>query len=332
MIVFNLLHKNVKDIDFEVLENLFYTDKMKKITENRIAYQKDIRIAQISSRMNIASNIVNFDDEKVNSLLKIWKYKNIDKFIVFSGNWELILKKYRNYICRDIITVCIHMDCGIAPSWKNFNMDCDATFWSVGNNEHIIDSYIALEDNCPIPFNQRENRLVMHGGGWGIGLDDGNIKTICERGFSLDVISIRKSDINNGKIRCFYTNNWQPLGIEKMGFPPLYYNSCNVNLKNIHYINELVKNSIGIISKPGGGTLMDSFNTATPIIFTTAIAKHEEANAEYWSRNGFGLTFSEWQRNNFSIEMLEACHQNLYKNRIGTENICHKIEKYLKIR
>jgi hypothetical protein len=331
MILYNRLRRDVKDITFEVVENLFHTDKMKRITENRLAYQKDIRIAQISSRMNIAGNIVNFDDEKVNNLLQVWKNRKINTFIVFSGNWGSVLKKYRDYICREVVKVCIHMDCDIAPSWKNFNMDCDAAFWIVGNNEHIIDSYIALEDICPTPFNQRENRLVMHGGGWGIGLENGIINTICEKGFNLDVISLRNIDMLNGKIRCFYTNDWQPWGIEEKVFPPLYYNSCNMNLKNIHYINELVKSSIGIISKPGGGTLMDSFNTATPIIFTTAIAKHEEANADYWCKNGFGLTFSEWQRNNFSIEILEECHKNLYKNRINTENIYYKIKDYLKL-
>jgi hypothetical protein len=73
---------------------------------------------------------------------------------------------------------------------------------------------------------------------------------------------------------------------------------------------ELTRRARAVVSKPGAGTLVDSLNAATPVLFTEALGDWELANERVWCTLGFGMRLSEWMGKR-DPAMLEAMHERL---------------------
>jgi UDP-N-acetylglucosamine:LPS N-acetylglucosamine transferase len=84
---------------------------------------------------------------------------------------------------------------------------------------------------------------------------------------------------------------------------------------------EIYHSCCGIISKPGGNTLMDSLITATPIVFLEPIAEHEKVNEMVWTKFGFGLSYETWMQSGDLMETLEGMKEKIV--------ICRSNKPYL---
>ncbi len=67
------------------------------------------------------------------------------------------------------------------------------------------------------------------------------------------------------------------------------------------------------MSKPGGGTLLDSLWSATPAVLLEPFGAHEQRNADLWIQLGYGISFEDWQNQGFAPEVLQELHEALLK-------------------
>ncbi len=317
----------------ELIEKYFKEEKQKKLHENQEAFHKNIQVAKVAMRLPMMQHGDNYDETKLGLLLHEWEQQGFNKFIVLSGSWQSVLKRYKEqYLKSEILVYCIHMDCITAPSWKKFSLPIDCNRWLLGEENDVPKYSIMIDGKEPIPFEKREKQILVHGGGWGIGIDNNKVNMINHANYKINLITTINESVDMSQAnQIYYTDGWQAWDSEKMEFPPLYTGADyeNVNIINEHYVYQLAKNSIGIVSKAGGGTLLDSFSGAIPIIFTTSIAKHEEKNAEKWIRLGFGITYEQWEKSNFSEDLLRECYFNLINNRENAIDIINDITEWL---
>ena len=66
-----------------------------------------------------------------------------------------------------------------------------------------------------------------------------------------------------------------------------------------------------MVSKPGGGTLLDSLTAATPIVLLPPWGEPEAKNGELWEELGFGIDFQRWRETGFDYRVLEDLHHRL---------------------
>jgi UDP-N-acetylglucosamine:LPS N-acetylglucosamine transferase len=72
-----------------------------------------------------------------------------------------------------------------------------------------------------------------------------------------------------------------------------------------------VREAIAVVSKPGGGTLLDSLAAATPVVLLAPWGGPEAKNGALWEELGFGIDFQRWRRTGFDQCVLEDLHHSL---------------------
>jgi UDP-N-acetylglucosamine:LPS N-acetylglucosamine transferase len=80
-----------------------------------------------------------------------------------------------------------------------------------------------------------------------------------------------------------------------------------------------------MVSKPGGGTMLDSIWSATPLVLLEPFGEHEARNAELWERLGFGISVDRWRDTGFAVEVLEEIHDNLLRAKPGIPDYAGKL-------
>jgi hypothetical protein len=83
-----------------------------------------------------------------------------------------------------------------------------------------------------------------------------------------------------------------------------------------HALYELIRRSHAIISKPGGGTLIDSLSSATPVVLLEPYGYAEAKNGALWEELGYGISFAKWRDAGFSTQQLEQLHDNLVRRSV----------------
>lgn len=337
------LRKLGLDTEVVVLESLFLEDKKSKINDNKLAFHKRFAFALMA--LNFAKDMVNnIDEEKLDELFFSWSAEKRRYFIVFSGFWMPIIESYRDEFKVDCLNVDMcHMDSCISNSWKNYqsinNQYKDIWFYSFDEKKLIYG--LTVGDKPIIDFDARAQRLVTHGGGWSIGTYQNNILELNANGISLDIVVYDVNEAGSlGNNRYFLIEPswcaWEKNLKNRHEFPKF---GQILNLKIINYRNkeeyhelfDIIRESKGIISKPGGATLMDSLASATPIIMLEPYGDYEQKNAELWEYLGFGIRYDKWKAANFSFEILDTLHQNLLKERNNIINYTDDFQKrYLK--
>jgi hypothetical protein len=76
---------------------------------------------------------------------------------------------------------------------------------------------------------------------------------------------------------------------------------------------DLARSALAIVSKPGGGTLLDSLHSATPLVLLEPFGAHEACNAGLWERLGFGISLDRWREGDFAPAILEELHDTLLR-------------------
>ncbi|GFZ32082.1 hypothetical protein CSC2_26080 [Clostridium zeae] len=328
-----------KDIESEVVvfENYVVKDKRDNILINKTAYHDNFKAALVAQRMpwDIRQSI---DVEKVDMLLNSWKENEVKNFIVLSGHWIFLLEEYKKrFKLEKINAQIVYIDCKPSPSWKslnkyiqNYSDNYDETFlFDYANNE--VQYTIGIEEDEVIPFDERENRFMIHGGGWGMGTYRDKIPELEAQGFGLDIIAYKKEEAShkNAANRYFMVDPqwtaWRDETDKKAVFPPFAEIIVNkepefVTKDEYHPSFDLAKSCKAMISKPGGGTLIDSLNACTPIILLDPFGDHEKKNAELWESLGFGISYDKWKEAGFDMEILNKLHINLLKQKALTKD------------
>ncbi|MBP1999947.1 hypothetical protein J2Z69_000966 [Paenibacillus shirakamiensis] len=314
--------------DVHVLENLYHEEVRRKIRSTKKAFHANFSVARMGHRLAkpIGSSL---SEQAVLKLLDDWQRSCNTRFAVFTGFWLPILERYQAATGQTMDIQLIRLDAWDTPSFKvhkqlypNYN-----NVWFYDPSELSPYSYIASDETEPLPFEQRSGRILIHGGGWGIGTYAETVHELCALGHHLDVIVYDPSEVeeDDGVTRYYGTDvSWDPWSRDTKGrhtFPPMVrYVRENGTLheyplQNYSTYTDLMRNCTAIISKPGGATLNDSLSYGIPFVMVEPFGDHELHNLTYWESRGLGIRFAEWKSNDFSEHLLEGICIRLLEQR-----------------
>ncbi len=132
-------------------------------------------------------------------------------------------------------------------------------------------------------------------------------------GFELDVVAYEDRDLETAGVRYFMIDpSWHPWLDD--GYPPFGEAGKGFVQRTGHHGSfDLCRQALATVSKPGGGTLLDSLWSATPTVLLEPFGAHEQRNADLWIELGYGISFEQWQQKGFALEVLEELHHALLK-------------------
>lgn len=324
--------------EVNVFESLVAEDKREKVLKSKKSYHKSFAVALMSTRMQLDMR-QSIDAELVRQQLDEWEQEGRRNFIVLSGHWLHVLDEYKDRIAPEKINADIlYVDCGLPPSWQSiksmkpdYNKDSNE-LWLFDYENLNIQYQIPVTDKPVIPYLCRENRFLIHGGGWGMGTYQKKIPELEKAGISLDIVAydIAEAVENKNGNRYFMIDpTWSAWNKNKAGlyeFPPfseVKYGEVPdyINKDEYHYLFDVTRKAKAIIGKPGAGTLMDSLGAATPMIMLEPFGEHEKKNAELWEKEGFGISYDRWKEEEYSTKILEILHSNLLEKQKTIANI-----------
>jgi hypothetical protein len=326
--------------DVVILEHLYLPENQDKLKQHKQVYHQNFSMALMGHKMTRDIQ-VSLDDRLVEDLLRSWEVENRYNFIVWSGFWMPLIEKYRQQVAPRIVNVDLcRIDADISATFKNYTdlNEHDREIWLWHWAEKKLVYELPVGNNPPIPYGERANRFVIHGGGWGIGTYNRKIAELTEREISLDIVAyeVAEGSQRNSNHRYFMVDpNWSPWLQPKdrpPEFPPFGEVNKSPDFKNkpeYHELFDVIRHSKAIISKPGGGTLIDSLAAATPVILLEPYGYAEQSNADIWEYLGYGISYDRWQEMNYDLDILETLHQNILNRDRLTINYAESYAKQL---
>jgi hypothetical protein len=305
-----------------ILEHLYTPESQQKLTEHKRAYHQRFEIALMAHKMTRDIQF-SLDEELVNYLLNTWEREQRFNFIVWSGFWMPIIDRYRHRVAPQIVNVDIcRIDADISATFKFYKdlhaHDREIWLWNWEQKKLVYE--LPVTSQPPIPYEARANRFVIHGGGWGIGTYNNKISELEASGISLDIVAYAADECiqyNQNNRYLMVDPNWSPWLQDwnnRPEFPPFAEMSDRPDFKNraeYHELFDVIRQSKAIISKPGGGTLIDSLASATPVILLEPYGYAEQSNADIWEYLGYGISYDRWREMNFDLDILNQLHDNI---------------------
>lgn len=296
-----------------VLERLLPEEKLATTAAMRSAFHRDFRVALVGQR--VATNPCDaVPAARVESLFAEWAYRGARRFVVFSGYWLSIVDQY---VARheDVRVHVCHVDSTASPSFEGTSPV--RSMWLADADHGTLPATIPVSHEPPVPWAERSPTLLLHGGGWGMGTYLSRASELLTTGFELDVVAHEESDavLDDPAVRYHLIDpSWHPW--LDNGYPPFgrFRHGARTSFARgigHHSSFDLMRASMAAVSKPGGGTLLDSLWSATPLVFLEPFGAHEQRNSELWQRLGFGITLEAWRAQGCSVGVLAAMHHAL---------------------
>lgn len=299
------------EVNVSVLERMLPAETLETTTKMKWAFHRDFRVALAGQRVARDASVVIPSDAQ-EAMMASWRSRGVRRFVVFSGFWLPILEQYR----ATAVDIC-HVDSVVSPSFQKVTTSLQPReIWLADASRGTLPYSIPVSYAPPVPWESREHRLLVHGGGWGMGTYREHVAELRSAGFSLDVVAYEERDVSpDPGIRHFmidpswhpwHDNDYPPFGEAGTGF---------ARSRGQHGSFSLTRSVVATVSKPGGGTLLDSLWSATPAILLEPFGAHEKHNAELWQRLGFGIPFDTWRDSGFDMAMVEKLHAALLAGR-----------------
>lgn len=315
-----------------IFESLLQAEKQSKIDDSRKAYHASFKLALMSSRLpkDMRDSL---DMERVQLLLQQWEREGRTDFIVLSGHWLYVLEAYRLQAVHDHLNIDkLYVDAALSPSWNSALKflpgwaQCGREIWMYDRAANRINWQVPVTAADPVPYEQRYDRYVIHGGGWGMGMYTGKIPELEANGFQLDIVAYEagETDLSKPGRRVFMNDPewkaWVVAAGKDYGFPPFgeIMHGCRPEYRSKedhHRLHDVIRKAKAVISKPGGSTLIDVLASATPLIMLEPFGEHEAYNLRLWTALGLGITYEAWKQSAYSGEVLEAIHNRLLRAR-----------------
>ena len=318
------------DTETLVIESLYTAAGREMLERYRQAYHRDFSTALMGHRMTRDVR-PSLDEAVVTGLLDRWHAERRRHFAVWSGFWLPVLDRYRCERSPGPLSVDLcRIDAEVSATFRIYQDLCAALgdeareVWLWSWERRGLVHELPVSDQAPVPWEEREDRLVVHGGGWGIGSYLGRVPELAEAGLALDVVihdPVEAGEREDGRRYFMVDPAWRAWREERCGFPPfgeLREPAAFQRRDERHEIYDLLRNSRAIVSKPGGGTLIDSLASATPVVLLEPYGYAEEANAKVWEHLGFGVRYDRWRESGFSRDLLARLHRNLLDRPAGT--------------
>lgn len=318
--------------DVEVLEEHYEPSRLQAHVAHRKAHHDNFALAQLANRM--ARDVQHcLTADRVQALLARWAGEQRSRFIVWSGFWLPLLERYRALVpqLRLDIDHC-RIDADLSASFRIFpalrSAGTEIWLWE-GSSGRVVHE-IPVGDASPLAFPQRSARLVVHGGGWGIGTYRDTLAELAQAGFATDLVVHDPAEAAGQREgdRCFMLDPaWEPWLRDAAGhlrFPPMVEVGAGMAPRRepdtrYHEFHDVIRQARAIVSKPGGCTLIDSLAAATPVVLLDAYGAAEQRNAEIWQRLGYGVSLAAWRDSGYSSAVLQRLHHNIVSRPIAPD-------------
>lgn len=324
-------------VSFSVLEQLYNDDKLSKLVAMRRRFQQDFRYALMAKGfLNLHSMADNLSETACAALLAQWQRSDIRHFIVFSGFWLPLLHRYRIASNRPITVDCVQMETVVSPSWLAHLGDYPFPLNMVWLYQ--LESTRLLRTLIPAPelTVNRERQLVVHGGGWNIGDYAVAVHELSGKSYRLLVARPGVTAPSGKEITDFWiAPEWESWRVQTPTFPPMctHENPSSINNRT-HWLQDRIGESMAIVSKPGGATLLDSLSTATPLVYLTPYGDTEKQNADLWQSLGIGISLEAWRATAYDEQILLDMRERLtaYRRKVvsyGDQFFAGDIQAYV---
>ncbi|WGU92286.1 hypothetical protein QJQ58_17035 [Paenibacillus dendritiformis] len=327
------LRKRGVPAEFEVLEHLFPEATRQQLVRTKQAFHASFATALMGTRLarGIGPSLA---EGAVNALLDRWQAEGRRIFLAVTGFWVPILEQYERRVHPEPIRAeFLRLDAIDTPSYRVYRETYPGFrhhwLFRLEGEQPLLHYRLAMSDEPILPYADRDERIVVHGGGWGIGTYRGVIPALQER-YALDLVAYDPDERGAARPgdRVYLTDPaWHPWSEEparpeqppyppmaewKAGEEPLYKQG-----QDGPRLYGAIRRSLAIVSKPGGGTLVDSLSAATPLVYLEPFGDHERANALLWERLGFGIAYDRWAASGFARSALEPLHHNLLRHALS---------------
>jgi hypothetical protein len=303
-----------------VLEELYTPEARLQQHALERACRADFALAQMSHRMTrgVESSL---DPQLVDTLVETWMREERRHFMVWSGFWLPIVDRYKRRACAPLRVDHCRIDAEISGSFRAHEpLDRDANdvwLWSWSEKRTVFE--IPVDDRQAMRWDERDDRLVVHGGGWGLGTHRRALDTLQTTRWACDAIVHDIAATSRSGDRNFAVDSaWRPeqrCDGNHM-FPP-FGEVGHARTVEKHAMYDLVRGAKAIVSKPGGGTLIDSLSSATPLVILEPYGEAEAKNGALWQYLGYGISFEEWRDHGYDDGVLRTLHDNLRGRRRG---------------
>jgi len=177
-------------VEVEVLEGYYTPDSLRRYLAHKEACRANFALAQLSHRMSRGVQHC-LDPERLDQLLSGWAREGREHFIVWAGFWLPILQEYRQRVPRLSVELDLcRIDAEVSASFKvHRELEGDGKeIWLWNWKDKTLVHEIPVTPEPPLPFPERENRLVVHGGGWGLGTYRDTLSRLSHAGYALDIV------------------------------------------------------------------------------------------------------------------------------------------------
>lgn len=294
-----------------VLERLMTPETLATTARSKQAFHRDFRVALAGQKLARNASVAT-SEAAVLQLFQAWHARAVSRFVVFSGFWLTLVERYVAEYGAVPVDVC-HVDSVQSPSFDKAGATSLPVrhVWLADADGLRIPCSIPVSREPAVPWSQRDQRLLVHGGGWGMGTYRERAASLASAGFSLDVVAYEDQDLEGSEVRYFMIDPmWHPWLDD--GYPPFGEAGTDFVQRTGHHGSfDLCRQALATVSKPGGGTLLDSLWSATPAVLLEPFGAHEQRNADLWIELGFGISFEQWEQKGFAVEVLESLHHAL---------------------
>jgi hypothetical protein len=324
LILAERLRRAGQQVQVHVFEELLPSAEVERLRAAKTAFRGTFRMAVAAQRM-VRDQAPALDDNRVTALLERWRTERVSTVVAFSGFWVPVVERYRAAAAGAVRADICHLDAAATPSFRLFE-DTTADYrhiWMFDAEHDTIPASIPVTDEEPLPWSARDRRVFAHGGGWGLGTYRDRAAEIAGHGIGVDVVAHDRADCvaAGGRLRYYLVDPGWEAWMDG-GYPPFGRlaedGSVDYRRGLTHHASfDVVRRSLAMLCKTGGGTLIDSLWSATPIVALEPFGEHEQINALLWERLGFGMGYDAWRSSGFSLDLLEKAHLNLLRARDG---------------
>jgi hypothetical protein len=306
----------------EVLEAHYTPEHQRRHAQHRAAFHSHPGLARAADGLR-RDQRDSLDRERVAGLFAGWAQEEVTHFSVWSGFWLPVLRAYESLARRQLTVDLCHADADSSASFKanenNRGAARDVRFWSWSERRVVRELQVTADR--PLPFSQRRHRTVVHGGGWGVGDYRRAADEMVRTSFGLDLVVQTADELLSRREgdRCFALDpHWSATSVTNTParFPEMIELGARaepyrLHTSDHHSLYDVIRASSAIVAKPGGCTLLDSFSSATPLVFLDPCNAVEEKNGLLWKHLRFGISFSDWEETGFDPAALQRLHDSL---------------------
>lgn len=319
-----------RPVELLAIEALLPPEKQEIVRRSRVAFHRDFGVARMGQRLarDMTGELA---ADAVEALLSRWRRDRRRDFAVFSGFWAPLVARYARELGEGEVRIdCCHVDCVPSSSWSLVRDQPAGVrdIWFVHWEDRTLNYRLEVSGQPPLPWAARSGRLLVHGGGWGIGTYRERVGALDPGTWPLDILHYEAADLGEtqpGTRQLMLDPDWSPWranGAEDW-FPPLGELGAAGAIRYSRSADypplfDLTRSAMAVVTKPGGGSLIDSLAAATPLVLVEPFGEYERKNGELWKELGFAVDLDEWVAGGCRSDVLERLHRNLLAARERT--------------